>query len=281
MKNKIILLLLFALTLLSLQTETRMLTVTAVDTEEPKYFDNSTNSTVAGSAVEHRLRWTDNSGLSGFIFSFDNCTGTMVNDTWTTFPGSSTEEWSNVTKIINSTVGCTIRWKVYANDTSNNWNASVNFIYVTTTAVVVEVILSQALSDGIMFDDVEAGSTGNPARNDTTGANGGTDYNLTVGSASNVNIDFYNKVTGIEAGMFVNESSSITSESTGFSTNTSVTGTWTVLGDSSVNCTDVAVGNNCWIRFYLDVNSSVLSGYKEWNWTYCAVETGQDPSLCG
>jgi len=88
----------------------------------PTYSLNSTNSTLAGTAVEHRLNWTDNVGLSGYIFSFDNCTGTLVNDTWVSTTG--TGNWSNVTKVINSTVGCTIRWCMYANDTSNNWNGT-------------------------------------------------------------------------------------------------------------------------------------------------------------
>jgi len=42
------------------------------DVTSPQYFDNSTNSTLAGEAVEFRLRWTDNLGLSGYIFSFHN-----------------------------------------------------------------------------------------------------------------------------------------------------------------------------------------------------------------
>ena len=102
------------------------------DTTPPAYSLNSTNSTLAGTPVEHRLKWLDNVGLSGYIFSFDNCTGTLTNDTWTAF--SSNPDWSNVTKTINSTVGCTIRWCVYVNDTSNNWNGTScenPFSYVT------------------------------------------------------------------------------------------------------------------------------------------------------
>jgi len=108
-------------------------TWTVADTTPPTYSDNSTNSTTAGTPVLHSLKWTDETGLAttgGYIFSFDNCTGSFVNDTWTAF--SSNPDWSNVTKTINSTVGCTIRWKVYANDTSNNWNASETFSYQTT-----------------------------------------------------------------------------------------------------------------------------------------------------
>jgi len=110
------------------------------DTAPPTYSDNSTNSTIAGTPVEHRLKWTDDTGLSGYIFQFCNgtwngsvCNGQgWINDTWVEFPGNPTSAWSNVTKVTNSTVGSTIAWKVYANDTSGNWNASDTYSYTTT-----------------------------------------------------------------------------------------------------------------------------------------------------
>ena len=40
----------------------------------PTYSSNSTNSTLAGEPVEHRLKWEDDTALSGYIFSF--CNGT-------------------------------------------------------------------------------------------------------------------------------------------------------------------------------------------------------------
>jgi len=49
------------------------------DLEAPKYYDNSTNSTLAGSDVLHSLNWTDDTGLSGYIFSFYNGT-TLASD---------------------------------------------------------------------------------------------------------------------------------------------------------------------------------------------------------
>jgi hypothetical protein len=127
--------------------------VSAGDTTPPTYSLNSTNSTLAGTAVEHRLNWTDNVGLSGFIFSFDNCTGTLVNDTWITMTG--TGNWSNVTKVINLTVGCTIRWCVYANDTNNNWNGTScqnPFSYTTTSAV--DTAFSVAMPSSYIFTSI-------------------------------------------------------------------------------------------------------------------------------
>jgi hypothetical protein len=113
---------------------------TPVDTTPPTYSLNSTNSTLAGTPVEHSLYWQDNFGLSYAIFSFDNCTGSLQNITGMSLSGTSA--WSNFTVGINSTVGCTIRWCAYANDTSNNWNGTSclqPFSYTTTSAAVPQV----------------------------------------------------------------------------------------------------------------------------------------------
>jgi hypothetical protein len=108
--------------------------VTVEDTTSPQYSDDSTNNTDAGLSTEFRLRWTENDDLSGYIFAIDNCTGLLVNDSWVAFSGKT--NWSNVTKTVNETEGCTIKWKVYANDSSDNWNASENFSFVTSDNVI-------------------------------------------------------------------------------------------------------------------------------------------------
>jgi hypothetical protein len=107
----------------------------------PKWFDNSTNSTLAGTYIEHRVRWTD-TALAGYIFSFDNGTGTFTNDSWVSMTG--TNNWSNVSKIVNSTVGSTIRWRVYANDTASptNLNATDIFVYNTTSLGNLNISIS-------------------------------------------------------------------------------------------------------------------------------------------
>ncbi|KKK53947.1 hypothetical protein LCGC14_3089670, partial [marine sediment metagenome] len=69
----------------------------------PQWFDNSSNDTVVSSNVLHSVRWTDDIALDGFIFSFDNGTGTFVNDTFVSMTG--TNNYSNVTKFVNQTVG--------------------------------------------------------------------------------------------------------------------------------------------------------------------------------
>jgi len=106
---------------------------TIEDTTAPKWYDNSTNSTVAGTFIKHSVRWTDDTSLANYTFSFDNGTGTLVNDSITSMTG--TANWSNVTKGVNNTVGSSIRWMVYTNDSSNNMNVTDTFTYTTTSAV--------------------------------------------------------------------------------------------------------------------------------------------------
>jgi parallel beta-helix repeat protein len=70
-------------------------------------------------------------------YSCSDSSAILTNDTWASMTGIG--NWSNVTKIVNSTVGSTIKWCYYANDTSNNWNGSsctTPFSYLTTSAGV-------------------------------------------------------------------------------------------------------------------------------------------------
>ncbi len=101
------------------------------DTTYPKYSLNQTNSTEAGSDILFSLYWEDNIELAGYIFSFDNGTGTFENDTYVTMTG--TLNWSNVTKTVNSTASTLIRWIVYANDTTGNMNTSDTYSFLTTS----------------------------------------------------------------------------------------------------------------------------------------------------
>lgn len=94
------------------------------------WFNNFFNDTTAGKPTLFSLNWTDKVGLSGYIFSFDNCTGSFTNDTsWVPMTGSSNA--SIAVKII-STMPCTIRWQFYANDTYNKWNTSDIFSFPTS-----------------------------------------------------------------------------------------------------------------------------------------------------
>jgi hypothetical protein len=96
----------------------------------PFFSQYSSNNTVAGLTTKHQVYWSDIIGLSGYIFSFNNGTGSFINDSWIQFLGVG--NWSNVTKSINSSIDSTIQWKVYANDTNNNWNITDTYSYITS-----------------------------------------------------------------------------------------------------------------------------------------------------
>lgn len=163
---------------------------TTTPPSSPTYSENSTNSTYAGQFIEHGLKWQDDTALSGYIFSFDNGTGSFVNDSFIEFTG--TINWSNVTKGVNTGVGETIRWQVYANDSDNNMNSSDIYSYVTTlfadiiapvfTSIPADANLEYGQSLNVDFDATDETGFGSFFINDTTNfqinSTGGL-YNIT------------------------------------------------------------------------------------------------------
>jgi len=102
--------------------------VTALpDTTPPTFSSTTTNTTLAGTAVNFSTIIADETALSGYIFSTNN-TGTWTNYTWTALSSGSTAY--NIT-ILNLTVGAVVNYVFYANDTSNNWNAVMASITTT------------------------------------------------------------------------------------------------------------------------------------------------------
>jgi hypothetical protein len=102
--------------------------VSPVPNQPPSYSSHIANNTVAGERVLFSLEVYDDSGLSGFIFSTNN-SGTWVNDSWT--PLSGTQDVIEVMKDLNPATGLMIGWKVYVNDTDNEWASSEEYFLVT------------------------------------------------------------------------------------------------------------------------------------------------------
>jgi len=97
---------------------------------EPQASNISVNNTIITRPTKFSVKWTDDLGLSGYIFSW-NYSGSWVNETWTAWTGAPTVAWSNVTKTIEK-VG-TYGWRVYANDTDGNWgDTDVQVVTITT-----------------------------------------------------------------------------------------------------------------------------------------------------
>jgi len=100
----------------------------------PLYSSNGTNVTEPrpNDWVLHYVNWSANSGtLSGYIFS-NNYSGDWSNKTWTAFSGT----WSNETN--RSTSAGVYGWRVYTNNSYNNWNdTGIQIIYFSTRTLLV------------------------------------------------------------------------------------------------------------------------------------------------
>ena len=93
------------------------------DTQAPEWSDAQTNKTPVyeNDYVKFTANWTDDVALAGYIFSI-NQTGTWVNSSFVSFSG--TPDISENTTQITATAGTTVEWRFYANDTSDNGNAT-------------------------------------------------------------------------------------------------------------------------------------------------------------
>jgi hypothetical protein len=100
------------------------------DTTPPTYNNNGTNNTNPNplDQVLYYTKWADDVALSHWIFSWNatgvTCSDGFANDTAVAFSGGT---WSNVTKQAPlACAGKVIDFLFYANDTSNNWNKTVD-----------------------------------------------------------------------------------------------------------------------------------------------------------
>jgi hypothetical protein len=118
-------------TLIILISEAPEMEVTeTIDEEAPTYSQATVNSTFAGKPTQFMVKITDNFGLSGYIFSFDNGNGIFVNDSFVELSGKS--DWIIVAKTIHPEAGKTIRWRIYGKDINENWSNSETFSFTTT-----------------------------------------------------------------------------------------------------------------------------------------------------
>lgn len=103
----------------------------APDETAPTFSGISTSTTEAGATCYFNITANDNVALSHYIFSTNN-TGSWVNDTATAF--SVTPETVSVSKTLTITVGATVGYQWFINDTAliTNWN-STTITYITTT----------------------------------------------------------------------------------------------------------------------------------------------------
>ena len=88
------------------------------------------STSYAGYSCTFSVTWADSvNSLSKYIFSFDNGVGTFTNSTAKSF--TSNPQTVSITETLNGNVGATIRYRWYANDSSNFWNSTAVQTFVT------------------------------------------------------------------------------------------------------------------------------------------------------
>ncbi|MCX6767390.1 MAG: Ig-like domain-containing protein [Candidatus Micrarchaeota archaeon] len=124
-------------------------TITVSDTTPPAYRAVTANSSDHNLPATFSAYWTDNAALSGFIFSTNN-SGAWLNDSWTPFSNA----WSNATKTLANQNNAAIGWRIYANDSSNNWNDTGTQVIVTTNTPPAVTAPSLDNANPLPFDVV-------------------------------------------------------------------------------------------------------------------------------
>jgi len=149
-----------------------------IDASPPQY-NNSTASqnTTYGGWTLLSLLWSDNYDLDDYLFSIDNATGSYTNQSWTDFE-ATTSGYSNRTFYLNNTVGQEVCWKVYANDTVNNFNTSEEYCFTITssdstppyfiTIPADDTKVYGTLWAGVYFNATDETEFGSYSVNDTT-----------------------------------------------------------------------------------------------------------------
>jgi len=106
-------------------------TLTVEATLNTPYYTNPATSTIfAGKECAFSIGWNDAEGLSGYIFGTNN-TGAWQNETWTEWSNEPISTSMEEVKILTETVGATVQWEVWANDTDDNWGDTEGLFVVT------------------------------------------------------------------------------------------------------------------------------------------------------
>ncbi len=129
------------------------------DTIPPTYSLNQTNSTIAGESVKFSLYVNDDFALetSGqYIFSTNN-TGVWTNDSAINF--TSTPQWANITKNLNSTSGISVGYRWYLTDNAGNSNHTGIYVLNTTDDITAPFIsfISPTQPNGTTITDLFTG----------------------------------------------------------------------------------------------------------------------------
>lgn len=168
-----------------------------------------------------------------------------------------------------------------------------------TIGAWVAITPSTSITGGILFGSINPGTNDNMAVNDTTGPAGTncTDYNITIDTSSNVDVDIFNDASGdlTSSGNVIKiENVTLEANQTACGNNINMTlktdgtiplnTTYLIMGSNTNTtgpCKSVSSGNNCYIAYWLDVPASQITGTYTTTYKYCGVEENTAVGSCG
>ena len=142
----------------------------------PSFGGISANTTVAGSSVQLSCPVNSGTGVSSYIYSWNN-TGTWVNQTLTRFSSfiNGTAAYATFSGVWNTVAGNTISVIIYANDTSNNWAASSQYDFIITAGAATKLVIIAGGSQTLQRNQLSSAITvqrqdkyGNPVTSGST-----------------------------------------------------------------------------------------------------------------
>jgi hypothetical protein len=187
------------------------------------------------------------------------------------------------------TLNSSYYYYIYNTSGGENYTQSSIMLPLKVDMAIIEITPSQALIDGIMFDYTTPNTNDNSALNNSNGPGGGTAYNITIGPASTVSLDIYQKASNMIAGSTAILIENVTNQANTTNNTGSnlvatgsipLTSSWSIIGGST-NCNNLGSDTNCWVRYWLDIPSTQVSGGYTTSYYFCGISSGGDPSLCG
>jgi len=148
----------------------------------------------------------------------------------------------------------------------------------------LDIVPSKQLSThGVKFGSVDPGTNNTQANNNTGGPGGTTGYNLTLDPASNINMNVTHRLqSSLPAGVQVQERVNLTENVNGYSTNTTLTTSFTAAGNSSkrFKCQGITLSGSCDVRFDIDVANATTAGSVDATYEFCGKDSTDSTVTC-
>lgn len=109
--------------------------------QPPRYSGLLATSSNYNSSCTFSVLWSSDVNVSGYVFGSNN-TGTFINDTWTPFSDfvNQTAAYSAATRTLDDTIGNTVSWAFWCNDTRNRWTTvGVQNLFVVSDNVLLTI----------------------------------------------------------------------------------------------------------------------------------------------